>query len=420
MNLNIHLRRPHEKQRWFIESQAKRKVVRAGRRGGKTTGAAILAVIKFLEGRRVLYAAPTSTQVEHFWSEVKGALEEPINTGVYYKNETLNLISKVGPREKAGIRAKTAWNADTLRGDYADLLILDEFQLMSIDTWDEVGAPMLLDNDGDAVFIYTGKRGSKHAKAMYEKAQREEEEAAEKGEESRWRIFHFTSMDNPHLSRVALDEIVQDMSHHSYRVEILAEEADEDPRALWDRDTVEECRVHELPPFDSIVIGVDPPGSGGGECGIVVAGMSRDRNRFPIPEAFIIDDLSRAGKPHDWARACIEGYALHDADSLVVETNFGGEMVETTIRSTEGGLMVPVVFVRASRGKVIRAEPVASLYKRGLVHHYGNFDKLEDEMCTWVPGERRSPNRLDAMVWAIWRQLLSYKDYGPAKAVPYV
>ncbi len=95
-------------------------------------------------------------------------------------------------------------------------------------------------------------------------------------------------------------------------------------------------------------------------------------------------------------------------------------MVETTIRSTEGGLLVPVVFVRASRGKVIRAEPIASLYQRGLVHHYGNFDKLEDEMCTWVPGERRSPNRLDALVWAVWRLLLAHKDYGPAKAVPYV
>lgn len=420
MNFNVHLRRPHEKQRWFIESRAKRKIVRAGRRGGKTTGAAILAVRMFLEGRRVLYAAPTSTQVEHFWAEVKGALDEPINAGVYYKNETLNLISKPGAREKAGIRAKTAWNADTLRGDYADMLILDEYQLMKPSAWEEVGAPMLLDNDGDAVFIYTAKRGGEHAKRMYEKAEKMQAEAEEAGEQSRWEIFHFTSHDNPYLSKVALKEISGDMSHYAYRVEIMAEEADEDPRALWSRDIIEASRVFELPEFDSIVVGVDPPGTPGGECGILVAGMSRDRGRLPLPEAFLIDDLSRAGRPGDWSKSVLEAYFLHEADAIVVENNFGGDMVETTIRNAEGGKMVPIVNVRASRGKSIRAEPVASLYDRGLIHHFGNFDKVEDEMCTWVPGERRSPNRLDALVWAMWRLLLAHKDYGPAGAVPYV
>jgi phage terminase large subunit-like protein len=200
----------------------------------------------------------------------------------------------------------------------------------------------------------------------------------------------------------------------------MAEEADEDPRALWSRDIIEASRVFELPEFDSIVVGVDPPGTPGGECGILVAGMSRDRGRLPLPEAFLIDDLSRAGRPGDWSKSVLEGYFLHEADAIVVESNFGGDMVETTIRNAEGGKMVPIVSVRASRGKSIRAEPVASLYDRGLIHHFGNFDKVEDEMCTWVPGERRSPNRLDALVWAMWRLLLANKDYGPAGAVPYV
>ncbi len=150
LELTTRLKRPHTKQDAFINSPAKRKVIRAGRRGGKTTGAAILAVKTFLAGRRVLYTAPTQEQVEAFWSEVKTALREPIEAGVFQKNETRHTIEL--PYSEQRIRGKTAWNADTLRGDYADLLIFDEYQLVDADAWSLVGAPMLLDNDGDAVF----------------------------------------------------------------------------------------------------------------------------------------------------------------------------------------------------------------------------------------------------------------------------
>ena len=145
--------KPHLKQREFIDSPAKRKVVRAGRRGGKTVGMAIISIEKFLEGKRVLYAAPTQDQIDRFWTEVTKALQEPIDAGAYYKNETRHIIELRGTEQR--VRAKTAFNADTLRGDYADVLILDEYQLMDETAWTEVGAPMLLDNNGDAIFIYT-------------------------------------------------------------------------------------------------------------------------------------------------------------------------------------------------------------------------------------------------------------------------
>jgi len=124
MQLNVELRRPHKKQRRFIYSRAKRKIIRTGRRFGKTVASAILAVEAFLDGRRVLYAAPTQEQLDTFWNEVKNALKEPLDAGVFHKNETRHIIERVGTQQR--IRAKTAWNADTLRGDYADLLILDE------------------------------------------------------------------------------------------------------------------------------------------------------------------------------------------------------------------------------------------------------------------------------------------------------
>jgi hypothetical protein len=151
----IHQRWPHAKQRDFINSTVKRKVIRAGRRSGKTTGIAIYAVDRFLAKRRILYAAPTQDQVERFWHEVTTALAEPLEARFLYKNETKHLIELPGSETRIRARAKTAWNADSLRGDYADDLILDEWQLMNEDAWGLVGAPMLLDNDGDATFIYT-------------------------------------------------------------------------------------------------------------------------------------------------------------------------------------------------------------------------------------------------------------------------
>lgn len=216
----------HEHQREIVESVAKRKIVRAGRRGGKTVVAARMCVEKFLAGLRPLYAAPTSDQLETWWFEVKRALAEPIDAGIYKKNETEHAIELEGTKNR--IKGKTAWNADTLRGDYSDFLVLDEFQLMNEDTWEVVGAPMLLDNNGDAMFIYTPPslratgvskaRDPRHAAKLFQKANLDTT--------GRWEAFHFTSHDNPYLDTEALQDITQDMSRDSYLKEILAEEDD--------------------------------------------------------------------------------------------------------------------------------------------------------------------------------------------------
>lgn len=211
MEYKIKLLRPHPKQSLFMRSPAKRKVVCAGRRGGKTTGMATLAIEAALRKRRVLEAAPTADQTNAFWEACKASLVEPIAAGKVYKNDTERLLLfPNGGR----IRTKTAWDADTLRGDHADLLILDEYSIMDPSAWEEVGAPMLLDNDGDAVFIFTPKRKN-HAFRLYNRAVADET--------GRWQAFHFTSHDNPHLSAEALAEITSDMTEESYRQEILAQ-----------------------------------------------------------------------------------------------------------------------------------------------------------------------------------------------------
>lgn len=209
--LTIRLPKPHPKQAQLLRSKAKRKVCCSGRRVGKTTGVAILAVEAMLQGRRVLEAAPVSDQTNAFWAACKKALAEPIAAGIILKNETERILEIPGAGR---IKTKTAFNADTLRGDYADLLILDEYALMDPDAWNEVGAPMLLDNDGDAVFIFTPLRKN-HAYHLFLRAQADDS--------GRWAAFQFTSFDNPHLSREALAEITSDMTDEAYRQEILAE-----------------------------------------------------------------------------------------------------------------------------------------------------------------------------------------------------
>jgi len=386
--LTVTLKRPHDRQLQFIESPAKRKIIRAGRRGGKTTGAAILALQGFLQGRRILYGAPTQEQVDRFWHECKIALQETIDYGVYYKNETKHIIELPGTEQR--IRGKTAWNADTLRGDYADLLILDEFQLMSDDTWNEVGAPMLLDNDGDAVFIFTQKRGKHHSKELFKRAAEDTT--------GRWATFIFSSLENPHLSRVALSEIATDMTELAYKAEILAEEVDDDPRALWNREIID--RVNKTPELIRVVVGVDPQATTG-QTGIVVAGKAKIGEEY---HAYVLEDATPpAGvKPAIWGSAAVTAYHKNQADRLIGEVNHGGDMVENVIRSVSDGSGVAYTSVRASRGKMIRAEPIAALYEKGRVHHIGEHSDLEDEMCNWVPGVSDwSPNRVDALVWAL-------------------
>ena len=388
---------PHEKQAAFIDSQAKRKIIRAGRRGGKTVGMAIFALEKYLEGRRVLYAAPTADQLGRFWTEIVRALSPAIDAGIFYKNETDHIIELTGTEQR--IRAKTAYNADTLRSDYADLLILDEFQLMSEDTWDAVGAPMLLDNNGDAVFIYTPPslhsrsaskaRDPQHAAKLFKKAANDQT--------GRWATFTFSSNENPYLSKVALAEITSDMTSLAYRQEILAEDIDEAPGALWKRDQIDVNRVLQHPDLARVVVGVDPTASStGDEAGIITAGVAGD-------DYYTLADDSRQGTPQEWASAAVTAYYAHMADCIVAEKNNGGEMVEAVIKQVDPKVNIKLVW--ASRGKATRAEPIAAIAEQGRDHHVGYFPQLEDELCMWLPGES-SPNRLDAKVWAI-TELLS-------------
>lgn len=180
--------------------------------------------------------------------------------------------------------------------------------------------------------------------------------------------------------------------------------------ALWKAATIEALRRNVAAEHDRRVVGVDPPGGLHTECGIVVAGRHRVNVDPMRRHADVLDDRSLAGPPEAWGAEVVAAFYEWECDKVVAEVNFGGEMVRSTIHAVDPTIKVEMV--RASRGKRIRAEPIAVYYdagigkdgkpRQGRVHHIGYFGDLEAEMTTWTdePGEP-SPNRMDALVWAI-------------------
>jgi predicted phage terminase large subunit-like protein len=171
--------------------------------------------------------------------------------------------------------------------------------------------------------------------------------------------------------------------------------------ALWTAEMIDSWRVDAAPAdLDRIVVAVDPAvtsADDSDETGIVVAGVKRLRGE---PHYFVLADRSKHTTPQAWGAAVVNAYHEYHADRVVAEVNNGGDLVEIMLKGF--GERIPYKAVRASRGKLVRAEPVAALYERGLVHHVGRFGVLEDQMRTYQGRDtEKSPDRMDALVWAL-------------------
>lgn len=189
------------------------------------------------------------------------------------------------------------------------------------------------------------------------------------------------------------------------RQEIDGEILNDAQNALWTRDMFDKHRLKYVAvEIQRIVVAVDPSG-GGDDIGIVVAGLGIDGR------GYILADMSCSLSPSGWGRRAVDAYHRFEADLIVAEKNFGGDMVESTIRTVDD--KVPYKAVHASRGKVVRAEPIAALYEQGRISHVGEFDELEDQCClmstTGFAGEG-SPDRVDAKVWALTELMLGEHD----------
>lgn len=234
------------------------------------------------------------------------------------------------------------------------------------------------------------------------------------------------TMDNAaNLSRTALEELRRRYEGTELgRQELEGDILGDVPGALVKREQIQygqapkrfDADQNLVPDYERVLVGIDPAGSYGpdsDETGIIVGGRRGDLG-------FVIDDLSGRYPPLVWADKAIKAYHDHKADAIVVERNYGGDMVKATLQSA--GFTGHVIEVTASRGKRLRAEPVTSKYEKGLIYHVRPFPELEDQLCTWVPpepgkSELDSPDRMDAEVWVFTELLIGPVYEGPVSMI---
>lgn len=203
------------------------------------------------------------------------------------------------------------------------------------------------------------------------------------------------------------EEEFNSVGPHAYLTESQNDVDGDAEYALLTQADFDRTRVSTHPDLARVAVAVDPPG-GATECGIVAGGKAKLGNDW---HGYLLEDatMPKGVKPEAWALAVLQCYYRHDADVIFIERNYGGDMVTSTIRQTKwldddgkviiNGARVNIVEVVATRGKVVRAEPVATAHQQGRIHHVGRFDAYEKEWRQYQPGDKDSPNRLDSGVW---------------------
>lgn len=376
---NLHLPTPHPAQAQILAHPAPHKLLRAGRRFGKTTLAAEYLSYGLLElAAPTAYLAPTYKMLQTQWRALKTTFAPLIQT----KSETEHWLQLTTGGQL------TMWsldlNPDAVRGKSFASLFIDEAAMIRNlkPTWHQILLPTLLDRNGHALIVST-PRGKNDFRLLEESGT--------------FHPFHFTTHANPLLSPQAIQTMEKNMLARAVQQEIYAEYIDNSQFALWQWDTIERNRLLTPPPnLAYLVVAVDPAGSHhptSDQTGIIVAGKSHT-NHF-----YILEDATLTAAPPNWAAAVINQFHRHQANKIVAEKNFGGDMVAHTLHIADP--RAPIKLVTATRGKAIRAEPIAVLYEQNRVHHVGHLPHLETEMTTWSPKDDNSPNRIDALVWAL-------------------
>jgi phage terminase large subunit-like protein len=257
----------------------------------------------------------------------------------------------------------------------------------------------LADRNGDCVFIYTPPSMRMRAKTQARDPLYCAKLFKRYSDDPRWLCMTATSHDNPNISEEGLRSVAADLTSLGYRQEIMAEDIDEVPGALWTPKMIEDDRVEKIPeaalPLVRVVVGLDPSGSASNEAGIVGAGKGRDGHGYVFADKSVL-----AATPRIWGQETVWLYYESKADRIVGERNYGGDMIAEVIKTVDPN--VSYRDVTATRGKQVRAEPIVALYEKHIVHHVGQFPKLEEEQCSYVPDvTKQSPNRMDALVWAM-------------------
>jgi phage terminase large subunit-like protein len=280
----------------------------------------------------------------------------------------------------------TGEEPDQLRGPASDTVWIDELAKFKYpeETWDNMEMGLRL-GDNPQVFCTTTPRPVPIIKRLVK-------------DPTTIDIRFSTSQNAENLSPLFLKRIQERYAGTRLgRQELEGEILEDNPDALWNREIIENLRVRELPQLIRVVVGMDPAVTGNeksDETGIIAGGLAANGH------GYILQDASLRASPAEWARAGVRCLHENRADRIVGEVNNGGDLIEVNIRTVDRN--IPFTAVHASRGKQIRAEPVAALYEQGRIHHVGTFPELEDQLCDWSPGSSKSPDRMDALVWCIW------------------
>jgi phage terminase large subunit-like protein len=365
----------------------------AGRGFGKTrTGAELVrARVAACTARRVALVAPTAADARNVMVEGESGIlaisppwdrprYEPSKRRLTWPNGAIATLYSADEPER-------------LRGPQHDATWCDELGSWRYpEAWDMLMLGLRLGND-PSVVVTTTPRPTKLIRALIA--------------DSTAVVTRGSTYENrPNLAPAFLEQIIRKYEGTRLgRQELEAELLDDVPGALWSRGVIEAGRARAAPTLVRVVVAIDPAATSSEEAdetGIVVAGKDAQGR------GWVLADASGRFAPAQWAKTAIAAYRAHRADRVVAEVNNGGEMVEATLRVIDPN--VPFRAVRASRGKLTRAEPVAALYEQGRVHHLGSFPQLEDQMCGFVPADpgdlgprptRSSPDRVDALVWAL-------------------
>jgi len=378
----------HRAQHEVLACTARFVVLVTGRRWGKTFLGVALCYNTALRGGRVWWIAPTYPMTRVGWRLIQQLAAQIPGSQV---NRADRIVTLPGG---GSIQVRSGHDPDALRGEGLDLAVLDECAYMKSEVWTDAIRPALSDRRGRALFISTPKGGNWFADVF---------KYASGKQDGEWAAFQFRSVDNPYLDPAEIETARAVQSDRLFRQEYLAEILDDVPGALWTRALLDTARVQDVPYLSRVIVAVDPAVTAteeSDETGIVIAGLGSDGN------GYVIDDVSGRFSPDTWARKVDRAYVLHRADRVVAEVNNGGDLVERVLRTVNPTLSYKGV--HAARGKYTRAEPIAALYEQGRIYHKGILPELEDQMCSWVPGEP-SPDRLDALVWGLTELMLQHR-----------
>jgi phage terminase large subunit-like protein len=304
--------------------------------------------------------------------------------GYQVNNSKLSITTPL----KTVITFKTADNPDSLYGEDVYAFVFDEFSRAKEEAWHALRTTI----------TYTNARGKFIGNVVGKNWASKMAQKAKKGM-ANFEYFKVTAYDGVAagiLKQSQIDEAREELPSRIFKM-LYEAEISEVEGALWQWDLIENSRVLEAPEMARIVIPIDPSVTSdinSDETGIVPVGLGVDGHYY------VLHDYSGIMSPSAWGAKVVTAYHDLKADRIIGEANNGGDMIEAIIRNIDKS--VSYRKVTATRGKVLRAEPIVSLYERGLVHHVGNLNGLEDQMISWNATDgSKSPDRIDSLVWGL-------------------